>query len=54
MTEPQDVYLLNNGMVIAFDKAGKQVPKYQGKIDEIRLLLQKDFPNLKIKESLRR
>ncbi len=31
----QSVYLLTNGMVMAFDEQGQQVEQYQGRIKEV-------------------
>ena len=53
-TEPPrlltDAYIFGNGMVMAFDQYGQQLPKYQGYIDEVRSLIETDFPDVKIQE----
>ena len=43
-----NAYVFGNGMVMAFDQHGQQMSKYQGKIDKVRSLIEKDFPNVKI------
>jgi hypothetical protein len=33
-----------DGMVIVFDKTGEQVPQYQGRYEEVKLLILRDAP----------
>jgi hypothetical protein len=40
--------LWQNGMVMAFDERGMQVPEYQGPGDEVIPKLRKDYPHLHI------
>jgi hypothetical protein len=44
-----NAYLFGNGMVMAFDGGGKQVPEYQGTKEEVVPKLRRDFPRLVIK-----
>jgi hypothetical protein len=37
-----------NGMVMAFDGSGNQVPEYQGREADVLPKLRQDFPNAKI------
>ena len=34
----------NNGMVMATDPAGEQVPEYQGRLEDVRDKIMRDFP----------
>lgn len=38
-----------NGMVMAFDAAGQQVPEYQGRKEEVLEKIKIDFPDADIK-----
>lgn len=49
MSEVVNAYVFQNGMVMAFDARGQQVPEYQGPRDEAVPKLQRDFPDLEIK-----
>jgi hypothetical protein len=40
--------LWTNGMVMAFDERGEQVPDYQGRRQDVLPLLLRDYPDLKI------
>lgn len=37
-------YVWQNGMVMAFDKNGNQVPDYQGRKEDVLDKLKRDFP----------
>ena len=39
-------HLLPNGMIMAFDQNGEQVPEYQGRYEEVAGRLREDFPNM--------
>ena len=42
--------LWQNGMLMVFDDAGEQLPKYQGKANEMIPKLKTDFPDVVIEE----
>lgn len=48
MSKVVKAVLWTNGMVMAFDQAGQQVPEYQGRGHKIIPLLRRDFPDLLI------
>lgn len=35
----------NNGMVMACDEAGEQVPEYQGRLEDVEARIRRDFPD---------
>lgn len=35
MSAVNDVFIWENGMVMTFDREGKQIPEFQGKMDEV-------------------
>jgi hypothetical protein len=45
-------YRFQNGMVMAFDQNGKQMPDYQGPFDEVDDKIRRDFPIVVIEDSV--
>ena len=41
-------YHFQNGMVMAFDQYGKQMPEYQGRYEEVIDKIRRDFPRVSI------
>lgn len=52
MTKPvlTKCYTFPNGMVIAFDQHGQQMPDYQGTFAEVAGKILRDFPNVRIRQ----
>lgn len=44
-----NVYVWNNGMVMAFNSKGYQVPEYQGRREDVLDKIKRDFPDAVIK-----
>lgn len=42
------VIVWQNGMVMAFDRSGKQVPEYQGREEDVLPKIKRDFPDVVI------
>ena len=45
-------YQFANGMVMAFDQNGQQMPEYQGSLDEVQAKILADYPAVKITEMI--
>lgn len=45
------IYRFPNGMVMAFDRAGQQVPEYQGRHRDVVEKIRRDFPAVEIKDA---
>ena len=43
------IHHFRNGMVMAFDEYGKQVPEYQGKAEDVLDKLRRDYPDVSIR-----
>ena len=41
-------YHFQNGMVMAFDQNGEQMPDYQGRLSDVQDKIKCDFPTVKI------
>jgi hypothetical protein len=41
-------YCFQNGMVMAFDQNGEQMPDYQGRLEEVQEKIRRDFPAVRI------
>jgi hypothetical protein len=48
----RNCYRFQNGMVMAFDQNGEQVPEYQGPWHEVRNKLIRDYPNVVIQSAV--
>jgi hypothetical protein len=42
-------YVFGNGMVIAFDQYGEQMPDYQGRFEDVAEKIIADFPSIQIR-----
>jgi hypothetical protein len=42
-------YVFGNGMVIAFDQFGQQMPDYQGPLAEVQDKIRADYPHVEIR-----
>lgn len=41
-------YVFANGMVMAFDQNGEQMPDYQGRLEEVEGKIKEDYPKIEI------
>ncbi len=45
-------YKFQNGMVMAFDQNGEQMPEYQGRSEDVEPKIRADFPHVTIEERM--
>jgi hypothetical protein len=45
-------YRFENGMVMAFDQNSEQMPEYQGRFEDVRHKIIRDFPDITIQGAI--
>jgi hypothetical protein len=45
-------YRFQNGIVMAFDQNGEQMPEYQGRFEDVRDKITRDFPGVAIQGAI--